>query len=69
MDSDKMTSEMQYVEKNGCCFNIDEKMRLGLAIKELKNDLSLKKVWLVGKITGKFWILAPWQPRRSYILI
>ena len=53
MDCDKMTSEMQYVEKNGCCFNIDEKMRLGLAIKELKNDLGLNKVWLMGKITGK----------------
>jgi len=54
MDCEKLSNQWQYVERNGCCLNIDEKMRLGLAVKELKHDLGLKKVWLFGKITGKY---------------
>ena len=53
MDFDKLGSNMQYIERNGCCLNIDEKMRINLAVKELKNDLELNKVFFVGKITGK----------------
>jgi len=43
---------MKYVEANGFCFNIDEKMRYGFALAELMNDLKLSKVWLLGKVTG-----------------
>lgn len=43
---------MKYIEANGCCFNIDEKMKFGFALVELANDLKLPKVWLVGKIIG-----------------
>ena len=53
MDVMKMGEHMQYVEKNGCCLNIEEKIKLGLAISELCSDLGLKKCWFVGKITGK----------------
>jgi hypothetical protein len=50
MDSDKLNAEMQYVERNGSCLNVDEKVRLSLAVKELKADLGLNKVWIIGKI-------------------
>lgn len=49
-----MNSEMKYVEATGCCFNIDEKMKFGFALNELANDLKLDKVWLVGKVQGKY---------------
>mmetsp|Transcript_29910 Transcript_29910/g.45748 ORF Transcript_29910/g.45748 Transcript_29910/m.45748 type:complete len:88 (+) Transcript_29910:3-266(+) len=52
MDIDKLDSQMQYVERNGCCLNIEEKMKLKLAFRELKHDLSLDKIWFLGKITG-----------------
>jgi len=44
---------MKYVEANGCCFNIDEKMKLEFALFELAHELKLEKVWLVGKVQGK----------------
>ena len=53
MNTNKMASEMQYVEKNGCCLNIDEKMKLDLALRELINDLKHNDVWFMGKVTGK----------------
>lgn len=54
MKAQKMSSEMQYVEKNGCCLNIEEKMRLDLALKELIIDLGHSNVWFFGKVSGKF---------------
>jgi hypothetical protein len=54
MDSDLLDSQMQYIERNGCCLNIDEKMRLTLAFQELKTDLNLSAIWLTAKITGKY---------------
>jgi len=45
---------MKYVEANGFCFNIDEKMRYGFALAELMNDLKLSKVWLLGKVIGRY---------------
>jgi hypothetical protein len=53
MDCSKLSDQMQYIERNGVCFNIDEKMRLNLAINELKCDLNLKDVALIAKVTGK----------------
>ena len=53
MDCSKLSDQMQYIERNGVCFNIDEKMRLSLAINELKCDLGLKHVALIAKVTGK----------------
>lgn len=45
---------MQYVQKNGCCLNVEENMKLGLAIAELIEDLKNPKVypWFLGKING-----------------
>jgi len=48
-----MKAEMKYVEASGCCLNIDEKMRLDLAVKELEADYHLEKLWFWGKVTGK----------------
>jgi hypothetical protein len=45
---------MQYIERNGCCLNIEEKMRLSLAFQELKSDLNLSTIWFTAKITGKY---------------
>lgn len=53
MNFDSFYSHLQYVERSGNTFNIDEKMRLGLAVKQLKLDLCLNEVYIVGKITGK----------------
>ena len=51
-----MGLEFKYVEANGCTFNAEEKIRIGMAIEELKINLSLTKpVYLSGKITGKFY--------------
>lgn len=44
---------MQYIERNGCCLNIDEKMRLQIAFSELENDLGHDRIAWAGKITGK----------------
>ena len=52
MDVDKLQSHMQYVERSGNTLNIEEKMKLGTAIMELKVDLSLTQVWLYAKISG-----------------
>lgn len=54
MDCSKLSDQMQYIERNGICFNIDEKMRLNLAINELKCDLSLTDCSLIAKVTGKY---------------
>ena len=48
---------MQYIERNGCCLNIEEKMRLSLAFQELKSDLNLSTIWFTAKITGKYFSL------------
>ena len=53
MDIELLETHMQYVERNGCCLNIEEKMRLSLAFQELKADLKLQKLRLTAKITGK----------------
>ena len=57
MEGTKAQQEMKYVEANGNCFSIDEKMRYWFALTELKNDLKLDKVWLLGKITGRYHFL------------
>lgn len=48
-----MQEQMQYVERNGCTLNIEEKIKLGLALAELRTDLNLVTTYFVGKITGK----------------
>ena len=57
MESTKAMQEMKYVEANGACFNIDEKMRYAFALAELKNDLKLTKVWLLGIVTGRYFTI------------
>lgn len=56
MEVMKMEAEMQYVQKNGCCLNVEENMKLGLAISELIEDLKNPKVYpfFLGKINGKY---------------
>ena len=56
MDSDLLDSQMQYVERNGCCLNVDEKLRLSLAFQELKTDLNLNQIWFTAKISGKLYV-------------
>ena len=56
MDCSKMGEEWQYIERNGVCFNIDEKMRCNLAIQELKSDLGLEKMYFIAKVSGKLTI-------------
>lgn len=53
MDISKFDSELQYVERNGCTFNIEEKIMLKLAYTELMADLNPSEVFLSAKITGK----------------
>lgn len=52
MDCSKLSDEMQYIERNGVCLNIDEKMRFNLAVNELKCDLGIEEVVLIAKVTG-----------------
>ena len=63
MDCSKLLEEMQYIERNGVCLNIDEKMRFNLAINELKCDLGLTETALIAKVTGK-WEIHIFQFRR-----
>ena len=42
MDFEKLQSHMQYVERNGNTLNIEERMKLGCAVMELKADMGLK---------------------------
>jgi hypothetical protein len=53
MQIDALDSRMQYIERNGCCLNIDEKMKLQIAFSELENDLGHSEFAWAGKITGK----------------
>ena len=53
MDLCQLNNQLKYVEQNGNTLNTDEKMRITLAIKQLKIDLNVSCVKLVGKITGK----------------
>lgn len=53
MDFDNFNNHLQYVENNGFTFNMDEKLRLSLAVKELKQDIKVKNVKILGKICGK----------------
>jgi len=39
MDIAKMAQHMQYVENQGVCLNVEEKLKLSLAIHELMGDL------------------------------
>jgi len=53
METKDFSSQFQYIERNGCTFNLEEKMKLGLALGELKADLNLTKCYIMGKVTGK----------------
>ena len=53
MDTDKLDAQLQFIEKNGVCLNVDEKIRLDVAFRELKSDLHLSKLYFVGKVSGK----------------
>ena len=53
MQIEALDSRMQYIERNGCCLNIDEKMKLQIAFSELESDLGHDKFAWSGKITGK----------------
>ena len=53
MNTDSWSLEFKYIEANGCTFNSEEKIRIGMALEELKINLSLTyPVFLSGKITG-----------------
>lgn len=54
MEFRNLNNHLQYIESSGNTFNIEEKLRLQLAIKELINDLNVKNVKVVGKIIGKY---------------
>jgi hypothetical protein len=53
MDTDKLNAQLPIIERNGVCLNIEEKIRLNLAFRELKADLSLDKLYFLGKVAGK----------------
>ena len=40
MEIKNFEGEIKYVERNGFCFNPEEKMRLHFAIEELQSDLA-----------------------------
>lgn len=46
MEPQNLSSYWQYIERNGQCLNIEEKMRLSIAIKELCTDLNTDKLWI-----------------------
>jgi hypothetical protein len=43
---------MKYVEINGCCLNIDERLRIELGSQELKSSMDLDTLYFWGKIIG-----------------
>lgn len=53
MDFRNLNNHFQYIESSGNTFNIEEKLKLQLAIKDLINDLNVRNVKVVGKIIGK----------------
>ena len=57
MNIDALDSRMQYIERNGCCLNIDEKMKLQIAFSELENDIGHNMIAWTGKIAGKYFCL------------
>lgn len=53
MDFDKSGSEEKYITANGCCLNIDEKIRLSFGCEELRADLKFDgPIWLCAKVCG-----------------
>lgn len=54
MEVSKLTSEIKYVEANGCTLNIDERSHLMLALATLQTDLATEQPFFFwGKIRGK----------------
>lgn len=54
MEVSKLTSELKFVEANGCTLNIDERSHLMLALATLQSDLATEQPFFFwGKVRGK----------------
>lgn len=54
MEVSKLSSELKYIEANGCTLNVEERARLDLAFETLRGDLPQKdcRLFFWGKIRG-----------------
>ena len=54
MEVSKLSSQLKYIESNGCTLNIEERAQLDLAFETLRNDLPTRETTLFfwGKIRG-----------------
>ena len=54
MEVSKLSTELKYVEANGCTLNVEERARLDLAFQTLRNDLPTldTRLYFWGKIRG-----------------
>jgi hypothetical protein len=55
MEVSKITTELKYIELNGCTLNLEERIQIDLAVESLANDLPKggSPLYLWGKIRGK----------------
>lgn len=57
MEVSKITTELKYIELNGCTLNLEERIQLDLAVEALATDLQNRgsSLYLWGKIRGIFY--------------
>lgn len=55
MEVSKITTELKFIELNGCTLNLEERIQIDLAVESLATDLSKggSPLYLWGKIRGK----------------
>lgn len=54
MDYRSLDNNMKYLSPNGVTLNVDERMRLKLALNQLQCEIPFEELLLWGKIEGKF---------------
>lgn len=56
MEVSKLSSQLKYIEANGCTLNIEERTQLDLSFETLRNDLPTRDTTLYfwGKIRGEY---------------
>ena len=53
MEFTNLDSSLKHLSVNGVCFNIEEKLKIKLALQQLQCDCHPEEIYLWGKIEGK----------------
>lgn len=54
MDHAQVNDHIKYLAPNGVTLNIQDRMNVNIALQQLQSELRFEKLFLWGKIEGKF---------------